>query len=385
MPRITSIWDYPLVEDLFLEDVMHPDIPKYVEHFQRYHQYPKLDPHAFDVHDSRFQRQVKWAHLMVDYFHHIPDEILSETHRWIGLFEPLEVRQFVRVKSAKDQGVVLLHFSSPSSKTDRLYDKEIGLVKIFFHNLYLKLIHDLNLEKTQQELDRLETKSGRACNAREWDTFNIEEACFLRNLIETKLCIELLAKAQISFESESGFMLVEEYKLEKTDFLLSPFLHRLMRESPQQIRYEELLARLFDENGPIGSEQSSINIDVLARGREWRGFKFGFPKSLKGRVAELLQAHVRSSYNKFHILHYTESPYDENKLEAFGVMRVSSRSYPRGSFDNPGEYCNTSLDLSEDYRECLECGRLILPNLGCPNECKDPLTGFDESWGFLSC
>lgn len=86
---------------LHLMSPIHPLIHELVENFQEYGELAEIDPDQLER-DPILKDQVEWTHLMINYFRRIPEKYLRKVPGLQRNFSSEEVRQFMRVKTAKD-------------------------------------------------------------------------------------------------------------------------------------------------------------------------------------------------------------------------------------------------------------------------------------------
>lgn len=358
MFEITSLRTLPILENLHITRPIHPLIDELVENFQEYGELAEIDPDQLER-DPILKDQVEWTHLMINYFRRIPEKYLHKVPNLHWDFSSEEVRQFMRIKTAKERGVIILHVVVEDEQIPLTKEKVLENILHHLEGVYQDLIKTLNLPENKQEIDRLESKAGRTCNAREWATFNRNEVSFLRKMIIAKTTTEKLSCIELKLKSDTGFYeLYEKTPVadRKKELLNSPFLDRLRKEDPNTCEVERCIQEIISQNDKIRFETGIIKLTVLESGHEWAGFVFKFDVVEIVEFRKHLQKRFRSSYNKYHILN---GPMDDecSNGRVFGVMRVGHSLYP----DCEREYDSNktfSLCLSEFTPFCNICGNI---------------------------
>lgn len=371
MSKITNIWNFPLIDNLYLEEDMHPDIPKLIRHFQDQHDFPQLDSSLFDISSTRFMKQAQWSRLMIDYYCSIPENLLCESNRWLMYFDPDQIRKVVSIKTAKSRGIILMDYRHGDS--DGLVGEatdEVDDIKKYFRTIAKQMEIELRLTLIVQRLKLLESKAEIEDKALSWSNFDVMETKFLREQIAASLCYETLLEGEVTFESETDFFSLKEQDLKHSLPMYLPFLDQLSSLCDEKIEMENTLSDILARSGPVNLEKNTLILTVLGRGYEWRGFIFGCPRSQMQSVHELIQAHATSDYNRFQILGgLEETEYEDEKLEVFGIMRFDPKFHPLRICKGSLKEFFTLLDFSEVYRVCRACEGTVYPDETCTNGC----------------
>lgn len=256
--------------------------------------------------------------------------------------------------------MIILHVVVEDEQIPLTEEKVLENILHHLEGVYQDLIKTLNLPENRQEIDRLEAKAGRTCNAREWATFNRNEVSFLRKMIIAKTTTEKLSCIELKLKSDTGFYeLYEKTPVadRKKELLNSPFLDRLRKEDPNTCEVERCIQEIISQNDKIRFETGIIKLTVLESGHEWAGFVSKFNKDSMDEFPKLFQKRLRSSYNKYHILN---GPMDEKSSDGrvFGVVCVGPSLYP--DCHNEYEHHNKffSFCLSEFTPFCDVCGNI---------------------------
>lgn len=348
--------DFPIISHLHLVGQIHPFIYELVEKFQEHGEVAEIDINEI-TRDYRLKEQVEWTLLMIDYFRTIPEGFLSKISFQHQFFSDEEVRRFIRVKTAKQREVVVLHVMFKNTFPGRFNNYAwSGKLQQYLERVVLEIQDCLNLEDNKQEIDRLEVKAGRACNAWEWDSFNSKEVKFLQDIISMFVSLEAITNGVLEWRLDASFFEIHEKEGQVSNYSINPFLQRLVKEKPVIVDKEQCLQNILSNNSMFSYDEDDVEIMVLNSGHEWKGFVFAFDRPFLDTFQENLKNRMRSEYNKYFILTKPEDSTFRD-LQVFGMMRVDPAPYP-DCRDETLDSGGLGLYLSEYVDFCNDCGKV---------------------------